>query len=152
MSNITDIYNACLAQLATDFPSKVRIPDPYSLDRNPNILMKDAYGLRYTGSTREELTFCDIQFSHGFTIVLTRESMCIDTKSDFFDDPTLALLEDANTVAVNFYGQNELGEELKIDSINVISTSAIQNFFSDKNSYLSIEINIAIFTHERIQP
>jgi len=144
MSEISDVYDAIISKMVELFPNKPRIPNPYSLQDNPDRLLKDSWGVSVGDGSRTELSFCHLQLERSFEIVLTREMFTIDTKEDGFDFSVKSLLEDARTVQLEFYKLDELGIADKIDQLDISGTGPISTIFGEKYKFLSLSINITV--------
>ena len=151
MSEISDVYDAIIAKMASIFPSKTRIPNPYIVESNPDRCLKDSWGVAVSSGSRQELTFCHLQLERIFNIILTRETFILDSKPDGFDSSVKNLLEDARTIQLEFYKIDELGIEDKIDQLDVLTSSDIESVFVGKKKFLKIEVTISIKTSDLIK-
>lgn len=150
MSEISDVYDAIISKMEALFPAKSRLPNPYSLTDNPDRCLKDSWGIAVSNGSRQELTFCHLQLERIFTIIITRETFILDSKTDGFDSSVKSLLEDARTVQLEFYKLDELGIEDKIDKLDVLTSSGIEDVFNGKKKFLKIEVTISVLTSDFI--
>jgi hypothetical protein len=150
MTKITSVYNTCISVLTALFPTKDRIPNPYSLSDNDNPHLRNAWGIKHNGSERQSYELCKRRVKSSWSIVLTKEFLKLDTHETIFDDLTLALLEDAELVQGKFYETNNLNDS-DIIAVNVTNISPVSTVFGDKFSYLSVECLMEIDYFENIK-
>ena len=150
MTKITSVYSTCIDILEALFPTKDRIPNPYSLSDNDNPHLRNAWGLKHNGSDRQPYELCNRRVKSNWSVILTKEFLKLDTHETIFDDLTLALLEDAEAVQEKFYERNNLNDP-NVISVNVTSISPLNTVFGDKFSYLSVECLIEIDYFENIE-
>jgi len=150
MTQITDVYNALVTQLGTTLSGKIRLHNPYNLEENAAIVAKDSWGLRVENATKQDLEFCDLSLERSFTVVLMRQLVSLASKEDGFDAITLGMLEDQQSVAALLSSPNELGQESKIDFINITDISGIQEMTSGEKKYLFSEVAFTITISESI--
>lgn len=150
MSRITTAYNALIAQLETDFPLKTRLHNPYNLIDNPDIMRKDAWGLRAEEANQETIEYCNLSLARTFTIVFIKNFITLSKKEDGFDSVTLSILEDQQTAANFLFSPNELGVQDDIDRIEITSISGIQEMTSEEKRYLFGEVTFTITLSEQI--
>ena len=130
--------------MVTLLPNHNRIPNPYSLRDNPDIVLKQGWGLAAGSSNRVELDFTRLQMERSFQLITTREMFYIDTKVDTFDVAVKALMNDHVTIQLEFHKVNELGIEAKIDKMEIVSSSEPEIIFNDKYKYLTMSTEIIV--------
>lgn len=143
MSKVSTVYDGILTKLGTIFPTLTRFPNPYDILDNPYQFMTAGYSLRYDGQNRLPYEICNRRESQNFTVILTRELLRIETRSDSFDAPTKAILEDAKTFRDAFYARDMIGlaDVIKLD---VTSISALESVSGDKYNLLKMECAFVI--------
>lgn len=141
MSKITTVYNQILVKLAELYNGKTRIPNPYSIDRNNDNLLRDGYGLKVGSASFEPFEFCNFVVSREFSVILTREMFRLDSSTPEFDDRAVKLLEDVYEVQELFFNYNELGIDAEIIKVDLGSVSEITFVNTDKSNFLSMEVS-----------
>jgi len=143
-SKISVTYDAVITMLETLFPNKTRIPNTYSITDNSDLFMRDGYGLRVDGSSFSESEFCNFSRLREFTVTLTRE--LLRDESDYlpYDVTVKLILEDVYTLQKNFLNANQLGQEASIEKIDFSNTSAIEEFKTDQNNFLSMDVTFPL--------
>lgn len=150
MSKVSTIYDGIVAKMIAIFPAPyTRMVNPYSLQDNPIQLMKAGWGVRYDGTNRVPYEICNRRESVNFSLVFSREFLKIETRSDAFDAPSKALLEDAKTARDAFYARDHIGIS-DIIKLDVTSISGIQTVLGEKYSLLTIECAIVVDYFETI--
>jgi hypothetical protein len=138
MSKISTTHDAILSNLAALYPTKSRIPNPYSLSDNNKRFLTNGYGLRVESADFQEFEFCNFVVQRVFTVVLTKEIFRLDSDTGVTDVAVKELLEDVYEVQKLFYSYNELGIEASILKVDIGSVSAIETFLGDKQNFLSM--------------
>ena len=150
-SKITDVYNRIIVVLDTLFPSKTRIPYPYSIERNNSRLMIDGYGLLVGSSTFEELEWCGFLNSRSIGVVFTRSLFKVDSSTLETDNLIKAMLEDVYTVQESFYNYNELDIPAKIARVDITDVSEPEEVNAENSSFLSMTANFNFFIYEKFK-
>lgn len=146
MTKVSTVYDYYITQLTSLFPSKERIPNPYSLEDNSFPFLRDSWGLRLGGHTLVRNEFCKISQSYNFIVVLCREVLRTDHNSTTFDTVAKNLSEDIFTVREFFYDVDNMNSN--IDRIDLGATDAISSFVAGKNNFLFIESVIGTVIRE----
>jgi len=150
MSKISTVYNAIIVKALALYPNKTRLHNPYNLEENPDIVRKDAWGLKVQDANQETVEYCNLSLSRTFTIVFVRQFVSLASKEDGFDAVTALLLEDQQTFAQALYSPNEIGQQSNIDRIDVTGISGVQEMTSGEKKYLFSEITFNILISELI--
>lgn len=138
MSYASDIYNEILTELGALFPTKTRIPNPYSLAENNDQFLVNGYGLKVGGAELEPFEFSNFVVGREFTIVFTKEVIRVNSSYAEYDTISLSLLESVYDVQKLFFNYNELGIEASIQKVDIVGSSSIEAV-SDKNNFYFIE-------------
>lgn len=149
MTKISTVYTLCVAKLEEIFPTKTRIPNPYSLKDNDSPHLVDGWGITHNGSDRRPYEICNRRVKANFAVVLSREIFKLESHEDGFDDVTLAILEDAELVQSSFYERDNLGSS-DIINVNVTSISPITTVFGEKYNFVSMECLIEVDYFEQV--
>lgn len=143
MSNTT-IYNAIVSKAETLFPSKARIPNPYELSDNPELILKDAWGLKVGSAELVDIEYCNLSIGREYTFLLTRQFATLGSAKDAFDASTVAMLEDQQTMLNHLHSQSELGIPNDIDEITISNVGGIDFMVTDQKKYLFLELTFRI--------
>jgi hypothetical protein len=150
MSKASTIYDGIVAKMTAIFPAPhVRLVNPYDLTDNPHQYIKIGWGVRYNGATRIPYEICNRRQSQSFSLIFTREMLKIETRSDAFDGPTKALLEDAKLAGDAFYARDHIGIS-DIIKLDFASETGIQTVFGEKFNMLTLECTIVVDYYEPV--
>ena len=150
MSKISTVYLALISAIEDAFGSKTRLHNPYQLEENPDIVRKDAWGIKVLDANREELEFCNLSLNRSFTLVFLRQFISLSGKEDGFDNVTALILEDQQTAANLLFSPNELGIAATVDKIDISNISGIQELTTGEKRYLFGEVTFNIIISELI--
>lgn len=151
MSKITTVYNQILVKLSELYNGKTRIPNPYSIDRNNDNLLRDGYGLKVGAASFEPFEFCNFVVNREFSVILTREMFRLDSSTPEFDDRAVKLLEDVYEVQELFFNYNELGIDAEILKVDLGGVSEITTVNTDKSNFLSMEVSFTFSIKEEFK-
>jgi len=144
MSTISISYDAVIAKANELFPTKTRMHNPYELSDNPEMIMKDAWGLKVNGGERVEIEFCNLSISREYSFILVRNFPTIGSTKDAFDSVSKSLLEDQMLFLSSIYSPTELGIQDDIDEIRINSIGGIEFNVNDQKKYLFLELTFTI--------
>jgi len=150
MSKISTVYDAILTELAALYPSKTRIPYPYSLVDNNARFLSDGYGVTIGPSSFEQFEFCDFMTTRDVTVTITKEVFRTDSDYNVIDDITKSLLEDIYEVQKLFYSYNELNVPNDVAKVDLGGVSAVEEVTSGKQSFLSMSATFNFFIIEKL--
>ena len=140
MSKISNVYDYYVTRLAALFPSKTRIPNPYSLEDNSFQFLRDGYGLKINGHNIARLDFKSIAQAYDFSVVFCLEAIRMEHNETSYDDIVKQLNEDTFTLRKDFYDIDN--DNADIDQINLSGTDPVGFFITGKNNFLFIETTI----------
>lgn len=143
MSNTT-IYNAIVSKAETLFPSKQRMHNPYELSDNPELILRDAWGLKVGSAEFVDIEYCNLSIGREYTFLLTRQFATLGSTKDAFDASTVAMLEDQQTMLNHLHSQSELGIPNDIDEITISNVGGIDFMVTDQKKYLFLELTFRI--------
>lgn len=143
-TSISTVYDAILTELGTIFPNKLRIPNAYTIIRNPVQFLRDAYGLRVDAAVEAKRDFCNFSRIRDFTVILSREVLKTDVQTDQMDTAVKAMLEDVYTLQKNFLDGEQIGAATDIDIINVGAFTGIEEFIFEKTNFINTEVAFSI--------
>lgn len=150
MTKISTVYAALISQIESTFGSKSRLHNPYNLENNPDIVRKNAWGLKVGDAEPQTLEFCNLSLSRSYTFILMRQFVTLSSKEDGFDAVTVAMLEDQQSFAQLIFNPTQLGVEDDIEVIEISSISGINELESDEKKYLFTEVTFTILISELI--
>ena len=150
MSKVTTIYDAINTRLAALFPNKQQLFNPYIIEDNPYFVLIDGYGVAVSGSEAPNLQFNTVSQNRAFDITLSTEVVKTDENVTITDTQTKGLLEDLNSMLLDFCNPDQLGIELSIDGIEIGSCSRVEFLEGESEKILYITQTINIIWQENI--
>lgn len=151
MSDISTVYDAIISSTEILFPNKLRVHNPYELSDNPEITMKDSWGLKVLDSSFVEIEFCNLSMARDYTFMLIRQFATVGNKDDAFDAVSKDLLEDQQLFLNLAYSPNEFGQQSMIDRVEIGGVTGIEFVQSNQKKYLFCEITFRITMSAQIQ-
>ena len=142
--SISSTYDAVINKANVLFASKSRLHNPYELSDNPELIMKDTWGVKVNGAERLNIEFCNLSISREYTFILMRQFPTVGAAKDAFDSITKSLLEDQQIFLNNIWSPTELGVQNDIDQININSIGGIEFMTADQKKYLFTELTFTI--------
>ena len=149
-SKITTIYDKLVEVLTEMYPDRQRIPYAYSLPDNNKLFYQNGWGLKIGDSSPENIDFCTFTNNRQISVVLTRELTRLQSDSDAVDETVKAMLEDVYDIQKRFYAYDELDIETAIAKVDLGSVVGPTELLTDKQSFLTIEINFNFFIREEL--
>jgi len=150
MSNVSTIHDTLLSSLASLFSTMTRIPNPYSLEDNQNVLLKSGFGLKMNGTNFADSEFCTYSYTADFGVIFSKEVVMLGNDEDGFDTAVKALLEASNTLQLNWLTNSQIGIESNITQVNFINTSGIDFVVAGKSKFVTIEVAFSIQIRENL--
>ena len=150
MSKISTIYPAIISTIETLFPAKTRLHNPYNVEENPDLVKKNAWGLKVESAERVDQEFCDLSLSRQYTVIFVRNFVSLQGKEDGFDATTVSILEDQQSLSSALYSTDRIGQSALIDIIDIVSISGVQELKTDEKKYLLCEVTFTITISELI--
>ena len=144
MTNVTVSYDAIITKAEALFASKTRLHNPYELTDNPEIIMRNAWGLKVSPAERVDIEFCNLSISREYSFILLRQFATVGNNETAFDAVTAGLLEDQQTFLNHLWSQTELSIPDTIDEIQISNIGGIEFMQADQKKYLFTEITFRI--------
>jgi hypothetical protein len=142
----TQIYNSILSSVSALFPNKQRIHNPYELSDNPELIMKDSWGIKVGQSSLVELVFCNLSTEREYSLLLIRQFASVGSKDTAFDAVTTSILEDQALLLDVLHSPNELGIPDIINNLVIGNISGIEFMQANEKKYLFCEVAFNITT------
>lgn len=104
-SAITTYYNAMVTRVGAVLTAGngwARFPDAYSLEENPDAMMRQGWGLKLGAGVPNQFISGIMAIDRTFTVVICREVMKTELDSDGAGAVDLQLLEDARALVADF--------------------------------------------------
>lgn len=149
MSKISTVYDYFLTQLPILFPTKKKIPNPYSLLDNNMMLLDDSWGLKTEGHGINSLQFNSLTQEYNFKVILCREVRRVESDTTVFDTETKQIEEDTFKIREFFYDMDCNGIPGTILLTSLGPTDPIGFLGTGKNNYIFIETSILIRISEQ---
>lgn len=140
MSLVKDAKNDILSRLATLFPDKVRIADPYNINENSELQLNDGFGVTIedASNTNREIA-CHLSIRRSFGIILTKKffstELCDQGRQDAYD----SLLDEHDVLVQNF--EKLVNLEGLVTSFLYVSDGGIESVFNEKDQFFFIKSN-----------
>lgn len=94
-TTITDVYNNFVTVIETALPSHKRLHNPYSVEENPEMIVRKGWGLQIDdGINSNRCISPEYYLQRNFSVVITRENVAKDSDPVRRDAAKLELLED----------------------------------------------------------
>lgn len=151
MSKISTVYPAIIAEISTNFATKTRLSNPYDIFKNPDLIRKNAWGLKVNGAVREDEEFCNLSLARSFTFISLRQLVKLEGREDAFDTISVALLEDQQTFLNAFWAVDKIGQGSNIQKIDFEDISGINELVDGEKKYLFNEVTFTITINEAVQ-
>lgn len=151
MSNITTIYDQLLVKLATYFPSKSRIPNPYNLEVNAENFLENGWGLMLGAGIPLDDEIHKFNIARAFSVLLTQEAINTDSNPDVIDSVVKSLSEDVVTLQKDLIAADQIGIESSLTQIQLGDVGEIGTVLSENNRmFLSIDVSFLVQIRENI--
>lgn len=142
-SVISSAYDAIVTRMGIVLPSHTRISNPYSVDENPEPMLRLGWGLRVAdGVNSNRMVNCQLSTDRKFVIVLTRKyyarELDVVSKASTEKD----LLEDNFLVIQDFEKNTMLGAI--VAKANYESDTGIQFVFNQDKPFYKIESTLSV--------
>lgn len=139
MSKISTVYDTVRSALATLFPNKTEIPNPYSLADNNDRLLLDGVGLRVGNQVIGTLeTLKDSIIIRDFSVIFTKHVMATADNPDPIIVETKNILEDSVIARLDLLDFDQMGIDLSVEKIDYLGSSGIEFINSGKFNIISL--------------
>lgn len=150
MSNLIDVFDAIYLELATIYPDKVKLANPYSPQDNINGNIKNGYGLQVDSASPAESNFCEFRLEHGFNVILTREWISTSSNAGPLEESVRLLKEDAYTVQRAFYDVSKLDLGTQLDGVLIGSLSGVEFVNAGKFNFIYLTVGFEFSISEAL--
>lgn len=151
MSNVTLAYNAARTALAALYPDKNEIPNPYSMEDNNTMLLRDSWGLKAGPTSVSPFEVLkETAAEYDFIVVLSTEIVRKDSDVEAVHTRIKALLEDGLLVRKDFLNSDQLSAQAYIRKIEWNNTSDILEAVVGKFNHRYIEVSFSFDIAEDI--
>lgn len=143
MTQVADIYNAIVDKIEGALTTHVRVPDPYSLDQNAYVLMKDkAFGMGIGPGRPTNREVCKNYWERTFTIALIQRVTSTENNIDTREILEQELLNDQDILEKAFYNDITLGGQVAKSEVG--EDGGVVFIDADQQRFMSIELNLTI--------
>jgi hypothetical protein len=150
MSKISDVYDSLISETSSLFYTKSRLHNPYEPLENPEIVRKNAWGIRVESAISPTQEFCQMAIERTFTMVLVRQFISLASKEDGFDSVTKELLESQQSFLALVYSPSEIMKQNEIDIVTIQNVSGIQQLVDSEKKFLFCEVTFTITISELV--
>jgi hypothetical protein len=145
MSKFSTVYDTLIAKIIELFPDKTRISNPYSIEENKNLFLRDGWGLTVRDASESGFqTNGDFNKTQTFGIVFTKEVIRTESDTDDFDTQIKLLFEDHKTLENTMLNCAQLGIPDSVGIINFSSNTGVQFVFVGDNNFIFSETQYTI--------
>lgn len=148
MSKIEDIYDKLNAVVAATLPSYTRFPNPYAIDANTFLHLRQGFAVSVgPGADTERYLGCLITWQRDFTVTLVRQVMA--TQNDLPNRESLEkeILDDHDLLRKAIYNNSNLDQNAI--KTTLVSDSGLQFLDGDRLKFLAIEMTINVEYEEQ---
>lgn len=145
-SNISAIVNQINVKLAVLFPTRTKIPNPYSLENNNKNFLAYGYGLIVGAGNYLPNEYCSYVIDREISVVFTQEVFRTDSDGDVVDVTIKQLSECVNDVQALFFAYDELEIDNNIFKVDITSVGGVETIFESK--IFSIKANFIFSIRE----
>lgn len=151
MTKISTIYEAIRTAMMGVFPSKLEIPNAYSLGDNAVQYLRNGWGVIIgEGSPGALQVYCNDNESRVFTITLTKEVYRLETDNANLVTESKNLMEDIRLVKNDMLAFDQIGNGASIQKIDYIGGSGINFISAGKHNLIYADISFGIEYTETI--
>lgn len=151
MSKISTIYDQLRSQIGLLFPSKVELPNPYSLIDNTELYLKDSWGLTVGSGSNSVINYLkEDTEAREFTVFLTKELRRLDTDVTIIAAKTKELLEEFRDLKNDLLDFDQIGIYQTVQKIDFIAGSGLQFVQINNFSFIYCTITFNIEYSETI--
>ena len=142
-TSISTIYDNLFTLVETLFPTKTELPDPYNIEANPSIILKDGYGVAWNdGDVNDELAGRAYAEERNLSIIFTGRIARLDTNTSARRVVEKSLLESRRSL-INQIKKNS--PSLKgAEYFEFVSDEGILSVNDEKQNIIYLKINFAI--------
>jgi len=142
-TKITIIFNNVKTLVGTLFSTRTKLPDAYILEANPDILLKNGYGIAWNdGDVNDELTGPSYFEERNISIILTARVARLDTNTSAMEAIELALLEDRNLLINQI--KKSMPFDIGAEYFEYVSDDGILSVVDEKQNIKYLKINFTI--------
>ena len=145
MSKISTIYDTLRSSIGALLSTKRELPNPYSLEDNPEPYLRDGWGLQIgDGSPGNLDMYREDAEQRSFTLVVTKKTHRFDTETQNLITDSKTVLEDIRTVKNDLLAYDQLGIGSSIQRIEFASASGINFVRADKFGLIYADMTFSI--------
>ena len=143
LSNIIDTIHIEMDTLFS--ATKTVIPNPYSLEDNPSVYIKDGYGLAINDeSTALGGALKDDNAVRTFTFILTKEVFRLENDVSIMRSASKTILEDQRSFKDRILDFDQLGIENQINKIEFLIATGIEFVKADAFNFITCNFSFTV--------
>lgn len=146
MSQISTVFGAIHTRLETLLPDHTRIGDPYDLEANNELFLRQGYGVSIgPGAFENEGILaegCKTATSRTFDIHVMRKFYALENDGPLKDTTALQIMEDLAIIVKDFLLEETLNDNATITDYE--SDSGIFKVIAEKDNFLAATISITV--------
>jgi hypothetical protein len=143
MTTIATIYDAIITKVSGQLTTYARIPNPYSLEENPAIIIRKGYGLVIgPGTNTQRYVGCLVSWSREYTIGIICQVVNTENNASGRASSEKDLIDAHDQILRAFESDPSLAG-ICISAV-VTDDSGIQYLPTDLGNFLAIEITLRV--------
>lgn len=146
---IADVYQRLIEVVAETFTDKVELTNPYILDDNPDIMLKNGFGVAILPTTNlNRATSCLYSIGRDVEITFTRQ--IFGTNRDHKERQAIEkeLMQDQLNLIKAIDNDGQLNDLLA--NSEFFGDNGIEFIFNDRNNFIALTNNFTIEYHEQL--
>lgn len=136
MSNFSTILDAIRSTLASTFPTKTQIPNPYAIEKNSDVFLENGYGIMVRSASSTILEQCRDHENRIIDILFVKRVFRVIIDTDNMHSETKSLIEDTLTFKKIMLSNNQLGIDSNLEQITLQSDSGVNFVFANEFNFL----------------
>lgn len=148
MSILSSTLDAMISKMGTLFPQHTRLPNPYSLDQNPEPYLAEGFGILLGSGSENRVAQSSVGIKRRISVVQTRSFIAVDSDPTVKEATEKLLIEDQMTLLKDLEQDLTLGGVVL--NIAYASDGGIQSVYSNQKQFLKIETQFSVIYIESI--
>lgn len=142
-TKVEQVYDALTTLCENTLTGYKRFPNPYSLDANTFLHLKDGFGVAIgNGSDTERFLGCEVTWQRNFIVTLVKQITTTQNNLAKREIIEVDILNDHDKLMKAIYRDNSLGGKA-IKSI-VTDDGGVNFIDGDRLKFLAMEINVVV--------
>lgn len=152
MSKFDTVYDAFISNLETyaltrldsDGVAKRQMFDPYNVENNPDVILRNGWGMRFNGGAGSQPVFKHFRNEHVLSVVFTREIVRTDSQTTILDTQVKNLVNDIVGAQAVLFDKEVDGILDELSKIALGAVNPVETVVTDRNTFLVADFEIII--------